>query len=529
MSTNKPSMTLARRVAVSFCLLIGAGVVMSLAVAWIIVRVADRNAQVDGQALAAVAALTEVRDGVSAMRISIDAPAPDIADVGRARRRLETAAAKLQALPNEAVDALQLEVADAVGPIIDTAAAWVATGGTNGAGLAAIKAGIAAAESTVSAASIEALASSTELVAANRRDLNVLQVGGSIMLLLGVAAGFATRLFMSRRVVGFMQSVLTQVQESSDRLADATQRVARTGADVMGGALRQTKEVSASSTALERIAGVTTQSAGRARDAATLAAEMTALAVEGTDRATESIESIRETNRSSEQTLEIVAVIDDIAFQTNLLALNAAVEAVRAGEHGRGFSIVAAEIRSLAERSAVSARDTSRRIQSSVTASAKGLENAVRSEEALRELTRKVEQISAATAEIAGLSESQVTEVSMVSSAMDRIAAVAGRNRGMIEANAGTLKELSVGADRMAELVRRVRSEVDGRPEQVHTAANQAGESTTIEHEEAATPTRSSGPRGGRPQAAPERPHGASAGGNGSSVWPGDEEPIALQ
>lgn len=158
------------------------------------------------------------------------------------------------------------------------------------------------------------------------------------------------------------------------------------------------------------------------------------------------IQSMEEIKKSSSKMEEIIAVIDDIAFQTNLLALNASVEAARAGEQGRGFAVVADAVRTLAQRSATSAKDISLLIKDSVKKIEDGAEIATGSGVVLKEIVTSVKKISGLTQDVSRLSQDQLSGVEQISKALNQLDQASQMNAASAEETASAsiqLKEQS--------------------------------------------------------------------------------------
>ena len=459
---------LGRRLALAFGAFIACSIIAMSVFGWLLDGIASRNLRLyhntmpaAREAQGAVQALAQMQalaTGVAAGQ------ALDDVDALQAKRRLEKNVVALQELSNADSGLAQLarQLDDVATPAADRFGGWVARGAPK-AGATSVMEELGTAQLSAQAVLSSVNAVATDIVSENRTSLSTFQLAGFIAALFGTLIGVLATALSGRHIVHFLHHLLSQLHGGSERLAVAAIKVSTTSTELSEGAMRQAEDITASTDALGRIATSASRNADRAREAANLAGDITKLASEGAARALESIHSIREINESSQQTLEIVGVIDDIAFQTNLLAINAAVEAARAGEHGRGFSIVASEIRNLAERSAKSARDTARRIQASVDAAAQGLEHTGRSESLLSQLSERVSTVTTLIGEIAGQSEVQATEVQRVTRSMARIDEVTSHNVAVIETTAATLQSLSASAERWAALVRQVHVEVNGR------------------------------------------------------------------
>ncbi len=149
---------------------------------------------------------------------------------------------------------------------------------------------------------------------------------------------------------------------------------------------------------------------------------------------------------SSSRIVDIVAIIDSIAFQTNLLALNAAVEAARAGDHGRGFAVVAGEVRTLALKSANAAKDIKDLITDSVHRIALGTQLADKSGEMLSGITGSIEQVTTMIEEIANASVEQAEGINQVHKAMTNIDRITQENAALVEETTAASESLTMEA-----------------------------------------------------------------------------------
>ncbi|HEY1079318.1 MAG TPA: methyl-accepting chemotaxis protein, partial [Bdellovibrio sp.] len=176
------------------------------------------------------------------------------------------------------------------------------------------------------------------------------------------------------------------------------------------------------------------------------------------------INSMKEISQDSKKISEIISVIDDIAFQTNLLALNAAVEAARAGEQGKGFAVVAEAVRTLAQRSALAAKDISNLIKSSVGRMESGGAQVEKSGAVLTEILNSINKVTHLNQEISTASSEQAHGISQISQAMNQMDQVTQVNAASSEEAAASAEELSAQAQSMTlvihELVRVIRGEV---------------------------------------------------------------------
>jgi methyl-accepting chemotaxis protein len=260
-------------------------------------------------------------------------------------------------------------------------------------------------------------------------------------------------------------SVNTAVQNLEAALADvgaAADQVSSAGTQISSGAHTLADGASHQATALERIssglqelAQVSKRNAASAHGACAVAEQTRARARDGLDsmlRLTEAVERIKS---SSHATARIVRTIDDIAFQTNLLALNAAVEAARAGDAGRGFGVVADEVRNLAMRSAEAARTTADLIEELVRDAECGAHLKIEVLRSLDAIDQQTANMETAVADISRSSEQQYRDVGQATAALHDLNAVTEQVASSSEESAQTAEELSRQADRMQAMIAR--------------------------------------------------------------------------
>ena len=160
--------------------------------------------------------------------------------------------------------------------------------------------------------------------------------------------------------------------------------------------------------------------------------------------------------------VEIIAVIDDIAFQTNLLALNASVEAARAGEQGKGFAVVADAVRTLAQRSATSAKDISALIKDSVAKIEGGAQVANNNETVLKDMLVSIRKISELTSEVASMGSEQLSGVSQISKAVGQLDQASQTNAASAEETAASSERLREQSKSLQQVVSDLRRVVEG-------------------------------------------------------------------
>lgn len=184
---------------------------------------------------------------------------------------------------------------------------------------------------------------------------------------------------------------------------------------------------------MEELTSTVRQNADNAAHANELAREASNVAVKGGDVVKQVVSTMNAIQTSSGKVVDIISVIDSIAFQTNILALNAAVEAARAGEQGRGFAVVASEVRSLAQRSAQSAREIKALIENSVSNVNLGTELVHQAGSTMEELTQGVRNVTTLMAEIMSSSREQSTGIEQVNLAINQLDSTTQQNAALVQ------------------------------------------------------------------------------------------------
>jgi methyl-accepting chemotaxis protein len=243
--------------------------------------------------------------------------------------------------------------------------------------------------------------------------------------------------------------VIAEVRSSAGSLAGASGQVSATSQALSQGTSEQAASVEEVSAHIERMSGSIVENAESSR-------EMEQTARRGAKDAAESGHAVAETVSAMRSITEKIGIIEEIAYQTNLLALNAAIEAARAGEHGRGFSVVASEVRKLAERSQLAAKEIRAFAGASVGV-------ADRSGSLLRSLVPAIEQTSKLANKVALATGEQSASVGVIAKVMGEVDQVTQRNATAAEELSGTAEEMASHAEMLAELVEFFRlEEFDG-------------------------------------------------------------------
>ncbi len=234
-----------------------------------------------------------------------------------------------------------------------------------------------------------------------------------------------------------MQNSLTHsVQQVSGASVRIDQGCRELGAGIVN--LSQRTEESAASleqtaASMEQITATVRLNASNAHQAHELSTRVSETAHRGADVVNQVVEKMQDITQSSQKIGDILGMIDDIAFQTNILALNASVEAARAGEQGRGFSVVANEVRSLAQRSANAAKDIRQLIGTSQSQVSEGSRMATRAGNSMSEIYAEVSQVSVLMKEISVASDEQSRGIEQINVAVTQMDEVAQQNAALVE------------------------------------------------------------------------------------------------
>lgn len=255
-----------------------------------------------------------------------------------------------------------------------------------------------------------------------------------------------------RRLVG-------SVLGSSRSIASGASQIAAGNADLSQRTEEQAANLTETAAAMEELAGTVKNNADVARQAAQRAMAASRSAENGGEVVDNVVQTMAGITESSKRIVDIISVIDSIAFQTNILALNAAVEAARAGEQGRGFAVVAGEVRSLAQKSAAAAKDIKELIDDSVEKINDGSKLVDTAGETMDGIVAEVKQVTDLISEISAATSEQTSGISQVNDAVLQLSDVTQQNAALVEQSAAASDSLNDQAQRLVELVRVFRLE----------------------------------------------------------------------
>ncbi len=236
-----------------------------------------------------------------------------------------------------------------------------------------------------------------------------------------------------------VENVSREIADGNQNLSQRTQEQAST-----------LEEISAT---MEEINSTVHLSAEHSKEADTMSWSTLQAVKAGENSIKETNDAMREISAGSKQIVEIIKVVNDIAFQTNLLALNAAVEAARAGEHGRGFAVVAAEVRNLAGRTAESSRQIEQLISESVKRIEKGDQLVRQSTEMLQKIVENTKRTSDAISEVASASTEQSAAINQIQISLQHLSQVTQQNAAMVEEIVASSHFLNEEAKNLGQMV----------------------------------------------------------------------------
>jgi methyl-accepting chemotaxis protein len=250
-----------------------------------------------------------------------------------------------------------------------------------------------------------------------------------------------------------LSKLVGEVRNSTESISTASSEIA-IGTQELSSRTEQTaSNLEETAASMEELTGSVKLSADSARQASQLANSAAEVAARGGSVVSQVVTTMGEINASSNRIVDIIGVIDGIAFQTNILALNAAVEAARAGEQGRGFAVVASEVRSLASRSAAAAKEIKALIDASVDKVDSGSRLVADAGQTMEEIVGSVRRVSDIIHEITSASAEQSNGIAEVNGAIVQLDQMTQQNAALVEESAAAAESLKEQATGLAKVV----------------------------------------------------------------------------
>ena len=252
---------------------------------------------------------------------------------------------------------------------------------------------------------------------------------------------------------GSLVDIVGQVRAGTETIGTASREIAAGNIDLSSRTEMQASSLEKTASAMEELTSTVKQNADNAREANQLAASASEVARKGGEVVSQVVETMGSINTSANKIVDIIAVIDGIAFQTNILALNAAVEAARAGEQGRGFAVVASEVRTLAQRSAAAAKEIKTLIGDSVEKVAAGSKLVGQAGVTMDEVVASVKRVTDIMSEIANASQEQSAGIEQVNLSIIEMDGMTQQNAALVEEAAAAAQSLQDQAGELQRVV----------------------------------------------------------------------------
>lgn len=250
-----------------------------------------------------------------------------------------------------------------------------------------------------------------------------------------------------------MKLLIGQITQSSELVNTGSREIADGVLDLSARTESQASSLEETASAMEELTSTIKQNADNAHEASALVISTSAIAVKGGEAVSHVVNTMNSIKESSGKIVDIIGVIDGIAFQTNILALNAAVEAARAGEQGRGFAVVAAEVRGLAQRSASAAKEIKTLIGDSVEKVDAGGKLVDDAGKTMNEIVDAVKRAAAIMSEISASSREQSVGIEQVNQAIVQMDEITQQNASLVEQAAAAAATMKDEANNLSHLV----------------------------------------------------------------------------
>ncbi|RJG11460.1 methyl-accepting chemotaxis protein [Massilia cavernae] len=277
---------------------------------------------------------------------------------------------------------------------------------------------------------------------------------GDLSVRIDTAQAYEGSLLMEvREMRNSLKGIVGQVRGGTETIGTASREIAAGNIDLSSRTELQASALEKTASAMEELTSTVKQNADNAREANLLAATASDVARKGGDVVAQVVDTMGSINTSANKIVDIIGVIDGIAFQTNILALNAAVEAARAGEQGRGFAVVASEVRNLAQRSAAAAKEIKTLIGDSVEKVERGSKLVGQAGVTMDEVVASVKRVTDIMSEIANASQEQSAGIEQVNLSIIEMDSMTQQNAALVEEAAAAAQSLQDQAGELARVV----------------------------------------------------------------------------
>jgi len=274
--------------------------------------------------------------------------------------------------------------------------------------------------------------------------------------------------------------IVAQVRDSSDKISVATGEIAAGNTNLSKRTEEQATTLEQTASGMEQLAATVRQNAETCKRASQLSTSASTVAGESARTMQQVVDTMGHIEKGSSKIVDIIGVIEGIAFQTNILALNAAVEAARAGDQGRGFAVVASEVRNLAQRSAQAAKEIKVLIQDSVSSVGQGSKRVSDAGAIINQVASSAQQVSELIAEIAVASRQQSSGVEEINRAITQLENVTQRNAALVEEAAASALAFEEEARKLSEVVSRFKLKQTSEREHAEAAPRAAAAEGTL-------------------------------------------------
>ncbi len=235
------------------------------------------------------------------------------------------------------------------------------------------------------------------------------------------------------RTVENLKSLVGEIKDASDTISTAAKEIAAGNNDLSHRTEEQAASLEQTAASMEELTSTVQQNSQNANNASRLAVNASDIAGKGVEVVGEVVTTMEDINEASSKIVDIISVIDSIAFQTNILALNAAVEAARAGEQGRGFAVVAVEVRNLAQRASAAAGEIKSLIDDSVEKVEDGSKLVAQAGKTMKEIVSSIHSVAAIMSEISAASVEQTSGIEQVNQAITQMDDATQQNAALVE------------------------------------------------------------------------------------------------